>query len=66
MSAIFEVRFRLLEEEKFIREMETDRDYFKEQMFLTVEAIKEKQQSTDIIRYRLQRLLEIGRTSNHV
>jgi len=40
MSSILETRFRLLEDEKFIREMETEMDYFKEQMFLMSEAIK--------------------------
>ena len=41
MSSILETRFRLLEEEKFITEMLTDIDYFKEQIFLISEAIKE-------------------------
>ena len=66
MSSILETRFRLLEDEKFIREMETEIDYFKEQMFLMAEAIKEKQQSTDNLRHRLERLVEIGRASTHV
>jgi len=66
MSSILETRFRLLEDEKFIREMETEIDYFKEQMFLMAEAIKEKQHSTDTLRHRLERLVEIGRTSTHV
>ena len=66
MSSILETRFRLLEDEKFIREMETEMDYFKEQMFLMAEAIKEKQHSTDTLRHRLERLVEIGRTSTHV
>jgi len=66
MSSILETRFRLLEDEKFIREMETEIDYFKEQMFLMAEAIKEKQHSTDTLRNRLERLVEIGRTSTHV
>ena len=66
MSIILETRFRLLEDEKFIREMETEMDYFKEQMFLMAEAIKEKQRSTDNLRHRLERLAEIGGTSTHV
>ena len=66
MSSILETRFRLLEDEKFIREMETEMDYFKEQMFLMSEAIKEKQFSTDTLRSRLERLAEIGRTSTNV
>jgi hypothetical protein len=66
MSSILETRFRLLEDEKFIREMETEMDYFKEQMFLMSEAIKEKQFSTDRLRSRLERLAEIGRTSTNV
>ena len=66
MSSILETRFRLLEDEKFIREMETEIDYFKEQMFLMSEAIKEKQHSTDNLRHRLERLVEIGRNSTHV
>ena len=66
MSSILETQFRLLEDEKFIREMETEMDYFKEQMFLMAEAIKEKQHSTDTLRHRLERLVEIGRTRTHV
>ena len=66
MSSILETRFRLLEDEKFIREMETEMDYFKEQMFLMSEAIKEKQFFTDRLRRRLERLAEIGRTSTNV
>ena len=66
MSSILETRVRLLEDEKFIREMETEKDYFKEQMFLMDEAIKEKQDSTDTLRHRLERLVEIRRTSTHV
>ena len=66
MSVILETQFRLLEDEKFIREMETEMDYFKEQIFLMAEAIKEKQRSTDNLRHRLERLAEIGRTSTHV
>ena len=65
MSIILETRFRLLEDEKFIREMETEMDYFKEQMFLMAEAIREKQFSADRLRSRLERLVEIGRTSTH-
>ena len=66
MSSILEIRFRLLEEEKFITEMETEMDYFKEQMFLMSEAIKEKQRSTEILRHRLERLAEMRRTSTNV
>jgi len=66
MSVILETRFRLLEDEKFIREMETEIDYFKEQMLLMAEAIKEKQHSIDTSRHRLERLVEIGRASTHV
>ena len=66
MSSILETRFRLLEEEKFITEMETEMDYFKEQMFLMSEAIKEKQHSTEILRHRLERLAEMRRTSTNV
>ena len=66
MSSILEIRFRLLEEEKFITEMETEMDYFKEQMFLMSEAIKEKQHSTEILRHRLERLAEMRRTSTNV
>ena len=66
MSSILETRFRLLEEEKFITEMETEMDYFKEQMFLMSEAIKEKQFSTDRLRSRLERLAEMRRTSTNV
>ena len=66
MSSILETRFRLLEEEKFITEMETEMDYFKEQMFLMAEAIKEKQHSTEILRHRLERLAEMRRTSTNV
>ena len=46
--------------------METEIDYFKEQMFLMTEAIKEKQRSTEILRHRLERLAEMRRASTHV
>ena len=63
---ILETRFRLLEEEKFITEMLTDIDYFKEQIFLISEAIKEKQRSKDNLKRRLQRLVETRRTVTDV
>lgn len=66
MSSILETRFRLLEEEKFITEMLTDIDYFKEQIFLISEAIKEKQRSKDNLKQRLQRLVETRRTVTDV
>ena len=63
MSSIFQIRFKLLEAENAVREMENDVDLFKEQSLLMREAIKEKQEFIDRLRPRLERIVE--RENNH-
>ena len=63
MSSIFQIRFKLLEAENAVREMENDVDWFKEQSLLMREAIKEKQEFIDRLRPRLERIVE--RENNH-
>ena len=63
MSSIFQIRFKLLEAENDVREMENDVDWFKEQSLLMREAIKEKQEFIDRLRPRLERIVE--RENNH-
>jgi hypothetical protein len=63
MSSIFQIRFKLLEAENAVREMENDVDWFKEQSLLMREAIKEKQEFIDRLRPRLERIVEME--NNH-
>jgi hypothetical protein len=63
MSSIFQIRFKLLEAENDVREMENDVDWFKEQSLLMREAIKEKQEFIDRLRPRLERIA--ARENNH-
>jgi hypothetical protein len=63
MSSIFQIRFKLLEAENAVREMENEVDWFREQTLLMHEAIKEKQEFIDRLRPRLERFAE--REHNH-
>jgi prefoldin subunit 5 len=58
ISTSFDMRFRLLESEHSIRDMESTVDYLKEQILLMQEAITNKQEQVDRLRPRLQRLLQ--------
>ena len=62
-SSVFQLRFKLLESENTIREMETAIDFSKEQILLMREAIKEKQDSVDRLRNRLERF--VNREANY-
>ena len=64
MSSVLTMQLRLLESENFIREMESEVDYLKEQILLMRQAIQEKQDFIDNLRPRLERLMEIRRR-NH-
>ena len=54
-SHSLELRFKILETEHEIRQMESDIDFSKEQTLLIREAIKEKQRLIEQLRPRLQR-----------
>jgi hypothetical protein len=55
VSRSIQLRLKLLEAEHEIRQMESDVDYSKEQTLLIREAIKEKQDSIDGLRLRVDR-----------
>ena len=61
MNVVLTMQLRLLESENFIREMESEVDYLKEQILLMRQAIQEKQDFIDTLRPRLERLMEIRR-----
>jgi hypothetical protein len=64
MNIVLTMQLRLLESENFIREMESEVDYLKEQILLMQQAISEKQSATDRIRQRLERLQEMRRATH--
>ena len=64
MNVVLTMQLRLLESENFIREMESEVDYLKEQILLMQQAISEKQSNTDRIRQRLERLQEMRRATH--
>jgi hypothetical protein len=64
MNVVLTMQLRLLESENFIREMESEVDYLKEQILLMQQAILEKQSATDRIRQRLERLQEMRRATH--
>ena len=64
MNVVLTMQLRLLESENFIREMESDVDYLKEQILLMQQAISEKQSDTDRMRHRLERLQEMRRPTH--
>ena len=64
MSTVLTMQLRLLESENFIREMESEVDYLKEQILLLQQAISEKQSDTDRMRLRLERLQEMRRPTH--
>ena len=63
VSSIFQIRFKLLEAENAVREMENEVDWFREQTLLMHEAIKEKQEFIDRLRPRIERIA--ARENNH-
>jgi hypothetical protein len=58
MSGVFQIRFKLLEAQNAVREMENEIDWFREQTLLMREALKEKQDFIDRLRPRLERFAE--------
>ena len=64
MNIVLTMQLRLLESENFIREMESEVDYLREQILLMQQAISEKQSNTDRIRQRLERLQEMRRATH--
>ena len=64
MNVVLTMQLRLLESENFIREMESEVDYLKEQILLMQQAISEKQSATDRIRHRLERLQDMRRATH--
>ena len=64
MSTVLTMQLRLLESENSIREMESEVDYLKEQILLLQQAISEKQNTTDVIRHRLERLQQMRRATH--
>ena len=58
------MQLRLLESENFIREMESEVDYLKEQILLMQQAISEKQSDTNRIKHRLERLQDMRRATH--
>ena len=66
MSTVLTMQLRLLESENFIREMESEVDYLKEQILLMQQAISEKQSDTDRMRHRLERLQEMRRPTHEL
>jgi hypothetical protein len=63
MNGAFQLRFKLLESENSIREMESAIDFLKEQTLLMREAISKEQQFIDRLRPRLERISQ--RENNH-
>ena len=59
MSTVLTMQLRLLESENFIREMESEVDYLKEQILLMREAIQEKQSYINRIRPRLEKVMTL-------
>ena len=59
MSAVFKIRFTLLEAESSINSMETEVDCLKEQILLMREAIQEKQSYINRIRPRLEKVMTL-------
>ena len=64
MSTVLTMQLRLLESENFIREMESEVDYLKEQILLMQQAISEKQSDTDRMRLRLERIHQMRRPTH--
>ena len=64
MNVVLTMQLRLLESENFIREMESEVDYLKEQILLMQQAISEKQSDTNRIRHRLERLQDMRRATH--
>ena len=64
MNVVLTMQLRLLESENFIREMESEVDYLKEQILLMQQAISEKQSDTDRMRLGLERLQEMRRPTH--
>ena len=64
MNIVLTMQLRLLESENFIREMESEVDYLKEQILLMQQAISEKQSDTNRIKHRLERLQDMRRATH--
>ena len=64
MNVVLTMQLRLLESENFIREMESEVDYLKEQILLMQQAISEKQSDTNRIKHRLERLQDMRRATH--
>jgi len=64
MNIVLTMQLRLLESENFIREMESEVDYLREQILLMQQAISEKQSDTNRIKHRLERLQEMRRATH--
>jgi len=63
MNGAFQLRFKLLESENSIREMESAIDFLKEQTLLMREAISKEQNLINRLRPRLERISQ--RENNH-
>jgi hypothetical protein len=63
MNGAFQLRFKLLESENSIREMESEIDFLKEQTLLMREAISKEQNLINRLRPRLERISQ--RENNH-
>ena len=63
-NVVLTMQLRLLESENFIREMESEVDYLKEQILLMQQAISEKQSDTDRMRLRLERIHQMRRPTH--
>jgi hypothetical protein len=63
MNGAFQLRFKLLESENSIREMESEIDFWKEQTLLMREAISKEQNLINRLRPRLERISQ--RENNH-
>tara|TARA_B110000438_G_scaffold253256_1_gene258776 strand:- start:27 stop:236 length:210 start_codon:yes stop_codon:yes gene_type:complete len=64
MNVVLTMQLRLLESENFIREMESEVDYLREQILLMQQAISEKQSDTNRIKHRLERLQDMRRATH--
>ena len=64
MNIVLTMQLRLLESENFIREMESEVDYLREQILLMQQAISEKQSNTNRIKHRLERLQDMRRATH--
>mgnify|MGYP006186148909 FL=1 len=64
MNIVLTMQLRLLESENFIREMESEVDYLREQILLMQQAISEKQSDTNRIKHRLERLQDMRRATH--